>query len=358
VRTSHSLSLIETGEELYRGDEPSPTRSSLLVRCQRSHLRFGTFERLLHLSELEKVPPLLEHIIEHYYPHVQGLGDRYARFYAELVARVARLAAQWMAAGFCHAVLNTDNMAVTGESFDYGPFAFIPTLDPRFTAAYFDHGGRYAYANQPGICLWNLEMLQRPLNKAIAQTEMDSALAQFSPLYQQAYRDCMLAKLGLGELLPNPDTLENVLGSSAASVQLDPGDSAAVEDDQWQMIKLTLQFLQVSQVSYGGFFARLRQTFSPPWWEDAAQILPGDLTDLGGSWATDEAQHLLGQWRSHYHRILTQRAQTEIPEIARRLAAANPLVVPVRPEIEAAWEKITIADDWSGLEDLLARIRA
>src|SRR6476646_4868721 len=138
VRTSRCLSMIETGENLWRGDEPSPTRSSVMVRFNLSHIRFGTFERLHYLKRKDLIQKLLDHVIEYYYPHLQGESDRYARFYAELVQRVAELAAQWMSVGFCHAVLNTDNMSITGESFDYGPYAFMDRYDLRFTAAYFD----------------------------------------------------------------------------------------------------------------------------------------------------------------------------------------------------------------------------
>jgi uncharacterized protein YdiU (UPF0061 family) len=92
--------------------------------------------------------------------------SEFLAFYDELVDRVAALAAQWMAVGFCHGVLDTDNMSITGESFDYGPYAFIDRYDPRFTAAYFDHGGRYSYGNQPAICQLNLKALPKTLGPA------------------------------------------------------------------------------------------------------------------------------------------------------------------------------------------------
>ncbi len=188
--------MIETGEGLYRGDEPSPTRSSVMIRVQESHIRFGTFERLDFLGRRDLIARLLDHVIDVYYPHLASQEDRYVLFYAELSDRVAALVAQWMAAGFCHAVLNTDNMAITGESFDYGPFAFIPTLNPGFTAAYFDHGGRYAYSNQAGICKWNLQMLQSPLKHVISSQDLDAGLSTYEARYGQAYRQLMLAKLG------------------------------------------------------------------------------------------------------------------------------------------------------------------
>jgi uncharacterized protein YdiU (UPF0061 family) len=166
VNTSRCLSIIETGEQLWRGDEPSPTRSCVMVRFSKSHIRFGTFERLYHIGRADFTQKLLDHVIEIYYPDLLSESDqqtRYSLFYEELVQRVAELTAQWMAAGFCHAVLNTDNMSITGESFDYGPYAFIPSYDPNFTAAYFDYYGRYRYSNQPAVCYWNLQMLQYPL---------------------------------------------------------------------------------------------------------------------------------------------------------------------------------------------------
>ena len=166
VNTSRTFSLIETGESLWRGDEPSPTRSSVMVRFSKSHIRFGTFERFEYHNRPDLIRELLEHVIDVYYPSVRLFADqqeRFVRFYDELVDRVAKLVAQWMSVGFCHGVLNTDNMSITGESFDYGPYAFMDRYDPRFTAAYFDYAGRYSYGNQPIICQMNLKALQKPL---------------------------------------------------------------------------------------------------------------------------------------------------------------------------------------------------
>ena len=123
VTTSRTVSLIETGEDLYRSDEPSPTRSAVMVRMARTHLRFGTCERLLYLGDAPGLERLLRHVVAVYYPeiavaHPAGAGDRAGlqrhllAFYGELVERVARLAAEWMAAGFVHGVLNTDNMSL------------------------------------------------------------------------------------------------------------------------------------------------------------------------------------------------------------------------------------------------------
>jgi serine/tyrosine/threonine adenylyltransferase len=325
VSTSRCLSLIETGEQLWRGDEPSPTRSSVMVRFSRSHIRFGTFERLDYLGRKDLIAILLDHVIEIYYPHLIENGDRYALCYAELVQRVAELVAQWMSEGFCHAVLNTDNMSITGESFDYGPFAFIPTYQPGFTAAYFDHSGRYAYANQPGICYENLALLQAPLKRVIAVEAMQAALEKYADYYNAAYEQRMLHKLGFAELEPSNAT---------------------------ELLQLTVQFLYQSQVGYHGFFTQLTQQFSPGWRDQPEQILAAIAAPDADS------QALLEQWRSLYHKILTSSPDAELAQMQTRLALHNPTTVPLRPLIEAAWESITLANDWTGFYDLLAKIRS
>ena len=155
VETSKSFSLVETGEDLERGDEPSPARSSVLVRLSHSHMRFGTFQRLLFQDDTKSLRALLDHTIQSYRPELWHDDEtrRAAAFLEDVCRRVARVGAQWMAAGFVHGVLNTDNINVTGESFDYGPWRFLPVYDPAFTAAYFDHTGLYAFGRQPDALL-------------------------------------------------------------------------------------------------------------------------------------------------------------------------------------------------------------
>src|SRR5690349_19275023 len=145
VPTSRSFSLIETGEALTRGDEPSPTRSAVLVRLSHSHIRFGSFQRHAFFEAADRITALTDHVIANYYPELEGANDRPAALLAAVCERAATLTAKWMAAGFVHGVLNTDNMNITGESFDYGPYRFMPHSDPNFTAAYFDHAGLYSF---------------------------------------------------------------------------------------------------------------------------------------------------------------------------------------------------------------------
>lgn len=335
VRTSRCLSLVETGEALWRGDEPSPTRSSVMIRLSRSHIRFGTFERLRHIGRLDLVPPLLNHVIECYYPHLVEQPDRYSRFYAELIQRTADLVAQWMASGFCHAVLNTDNMSITGESFDYGPYAFIDRYNPHFTAAYFDHFGRYSYGNQSSICYWNLEMLQAPLKMLIPGRDFEAGLAEFDDRYRTAYRQRMLLKLGFTHL-PEPIAAE--------------------------LLKCTIDLLHDSEIGYHEFFKRLRQLFSPLWRQDKALIFnaaiaPESETDQDPVPELRIVPERLQSWQKTYHQALTNLPASDLTSVATRLCQHNPTVALLRPVIEAVWEPIAVEDNWLPFNELLQKIR-
>lgn len=199
VNTSKSFSLIETGEDLERGDEPSPTRSSVLVRLSHSHIRIGTFQRLLYLNETSNISKLLDYAIATYMPDAwrDNEAERATAFLEEVCRRVARMEAQWMAAGFVHGVLNTDNINITGESFDYGPWRFLPVYEPGFTAAYFDETGLFAFARQPDALLWNLFRLAECLLPLSDQSNLEKALATFEPALHQEFTAAILRRLGL-----------------------------------------------------------------------------------------------------------------------------------------------------------------
>lgn len=319
VNTSRCFSLIETGESLWRGDEPSPTRAAVMVRFSHSHLRFGTFERLHYLQRPDLIERLLEHVIEYYYPELVGLTDRYSRFYAQLVTRVATLAAQWMAAGFCHGVLNTDNMSITGESFDYGPYAFIPTYDPKFTAAYFDYSGLYSYGNQPGICRFNLEKLQVPLSMVIPETDLESGLVEFEECYYSAYHRLMLQKLGFIQSL----------GTKGS-----------------ELVGKTIQLLFESQIGYHQFFAELAQQFNYGWRESSETILENSSINAAS----------LTSWQDLYQLCLRELPLTEMEKMGDRLRATNPQTALLRPVIESVWEPIAQQDNWEPFQRLLAII--
>ncbi len=199
VYTSKAFSLIETGERLARNDEPSPTRSSVLVRLSHSHIRIGTFQRLAYGGDTDGIGQLVEYCIRHYHPAAAGadMEASAAGLLREVVSATAELAAQWMAAGFVHGVLNSDNMVVTGESFDYGPWRFLPYSDPSFIAAYFDETGLYAFGRQPSAALWNLSQLASSLTLVASVPPLEAELGRFEELYRDAFRRRVLAVLGL-----------------------------------------------------------------------------------------------------------------------------------------------------------------
>ncbi|MHA6299874.1 protein adenylyltransferase SelO [Devosia sp. CAU 1758] len=197
VYTSKSFALVETGEQLYRGDEPSPTRSAVLTRLSHSHIRIGTFQRLAYLEDNENLQKLLDHCIAHYYPALIDVEDKAVAFLEAVVKNVARLGAQWIAAGFVHGVLNTDNINITGESFDYGPWRFLPHYDPAFTAAYFDETGLYAFGRQPDTLAWNLTRLAECLLPLSSIEKLEPALNSVWPVFREELPRQMLRRLGL-----------------------------------------------------------------------------------------------------------------------------------------------------------------
>ncbi len=207
VDTSKSFSLIETGESLVRGDEPSPTRASVLVRLSHSHIRIGTFQRQAFLKETGNIEKLLDYTIRTYMPDLwrDDTSARAVAFLEEVCRRVARVGAQWMAAGFVHGVLNTDNINVTGESFDYGPWRFLPVLDPAFTAAYFDETGLYAYGRQPDALFWNLTRLAECLLPLAERSSLEQALGTFEPILRQEFTSALLKRLGVESKAPQND---------------------------------------------------------------------------------------------------------------------------------------------------------
>jgi serine/tyrosine/threonine adenylyltransferase len=324
VRTSRCLSVVETGLDLWRGDEPSPTRSAVMIRFSRSHIRFGTFERLHYLQRPDLIRRLMDHVITYYYGHLAGSENKYLAFYQELVSKVADLAAQWMAAGFCHAVLNTDNMSITGESFDYGPFAFIPAYQPTFTAAYFDHGGRYSYQNQPGICQLNLELLQKPLAAVLNLGDMSDALATFAERYHGTYQQLMCKKLGL---------------------------KGSVGDENLDLLNATIELLSQTQIGYHEFFTILTQRWLTDWHSDPNKILAGAWLPVVGH------EPIISQWQQLYHQTIVALSPEQLTTVGDTLSQANPAVVPLRPIIETVWDAIALADNWQPFNDLVCKLQ-
>jgi serine/tyrosine/threonine adenylyltransferase len=199
VNTSKSFALFETGEALVRGDEPSPTRSSVLTRLSHGHIRIGTFQRLAFYGEADNLKKLTRYSLENLYGEEPG-DDEAAnalRLFDLAATATARLAASYLAAGFVHGVLNSDNINITGESFDYGPWRFTPFWDPEFTAAYFDHYGLYAFGRQPEAIHWDVAQLAGCLSLVADAPALSDILASWSDRFDEALTGALLRRLGV-----------------------------------------------------------------------------------------------------------------------------------------------------------------
>ena len=210
VNTSKTFSIVETGEQLERGDEPSPTRSAVMTRLSHGHIRIGSFQRLMVLGEQAKMAALVDYCLAQFLgppppADAPAGGEPAVRLMHNVVERLADLAASWMVAGFVHGVLNTDNMNISGESFDYGPWRFLPRWDAGFTAAYFDHQGLYAFGRQPEALHWNCGQLAIALRTIADAPPLIAAMERFGPLYTEAVARRWCWRLGVEPQGPQAD---------------------------------------------------------------------------------------------------------------------------------------------------------
>jgi serine/tyrosine/threonine adenylyltransferase len=194
VETSRTLSVIETGEALQRGDEPSPTRSAVLVRLNHGHIRIGSFQRLATIGDLDGLQRLTAYALKYYYDE-EADQDGPTRLLRLVAEKTAQLAAQYMTAGFVHGVLNSDNINISGESFDYGPWRWTAGFDPAFTAAYFDEQGLYAFGRQAEAIHWDVVQLAIAFTKIADQDGLIDAVNRFEPAYRAAIVSSMLQRL-------------------------------------------------------------------------------------------------------------------------------------------------------------------
>ncbi len=198
VNTSKSFALFETGEALWRGDEPSPTRSAVLTRLSHGHIRIGTFQRFAFFDDVDAISKLTRYCLEHLLD--EPIGDdaeNAVRLLDRVCSATATLAASYIAAGFVHGVLNSDNINITGESFDYGPWRFAPDWDEGFTAAYFDETGLYAFGRQPEAIQWDVAQLGGCLAMIAQGPPLSDLLAQWPARFETALVDLLIARLGV-----------------------------------------------------------------------------------------------------------------------------------------------------------------
>ncbi len=198
IPTTRSLAMVATGEAILR-EQPEP--GAILTRVARSHVRVGTFQYFHHRGEREAVRTLADHVIERIDPAESD--EPYRKLLRDLIERQARLVAQWMLVGFIHGVMNTDNTAISGETIDYGPCAFLDEYDPKKVFSSIDQQGRYAYGNQPAIAHWNLYRFAETLLPWLAPAEEDAiawaeeALGEFPRRFAAHYEAGLLRKIGI-----------------------------------------------------------------------------------------------------------------------------------------------------------------
>lgn len=317
VYTSKAFAVFETGEDLQRSDEPSPTRSAVLTRLGHSHIRFGTFQRHAFHERSDLLMQLVDHCAENYYPDLLTLhGEaRVAGLLAHATAASASLAASWMSAGFVHGVLNTDNMNITGESFDYGPWRFLPKSDPNFTAAYFDQNGLYCFGRQPQAAGWNCAQLAGALVGICPQPKLEETLKLFAPAYQHALRDRTFARLGL-----ETDDL----------------------DDDLQFLGELFRWMTDAEVSWPQFF---HDWFSGPASEQRAAESP------------ERARYADDDFASTRKGLL-DRAPTDPVRLDHALFQKPTPPTLLIEDVEALWAPIAEADDWTLFQDKVQSIAA
>jgi uncharacterized protein YdiU (UPF0061 family) len=315
IPTTRSLAAVMTGESVLR---ETPLPGAVLTRVASSHIRVGTFQYFAARSDTEGVRRLADHVIARHYPHVANADRPYHALLEGVIARQAELVARWLLVGFIHGVMNTDNTSISGETIDYGPCAFMDHYDPAKVFSSIDEMGRYAYANQPRIALWNLTRLAECLlplfsdvqDKAIEEAQ--SALADFAERFNDAYKTGLRGKLGLFAERDGDQALAQDLLDAMAKNQAD----------------FTLTFRRLSDAGLGPEHdGDVRRLFAEPAAYD--------------EWAA--------RWR--------QRLGEEPQDPAQRQAAmrsVNPAFIPRNHRIEAVIEAAVNRDDFAPFEELLA----
>lgn len=316
VNTSKTLSIIETGESLHRGDEPSPTRSAVMVRLNHGHIRIGTFQRHAFYSDKERLSLLVDYCLTNYYDTTPkgSASDRALELLSLVSERVAIQAAELMAAGFVHGVLNTDNINISGEVFDFGPWRFLPTMDLAFTAAYFDEQGLYAFGRQPDALHWNVYQLGGALSELCGENDLKKALENFPRLYLDAIRVKLLARLGVRA----------------------KGD---IEDDA--LLTLVNEFMAKENFPYERFFF--------DWYGGSASAERAQNGPEAHRYGKDSYSELVAALSS-YQPTNPQALNTEY------FLGNGPEMLLIE-EVEDLWAPIADDDNWQPFTDKIARIR-
>lgn len=204
VPTSRALCIFESNETVMR---ESVETGAALVRLSQSHIRFGHFEYFYYNQQPQALKALADHVIALHFAEFQSADNPYLELFREIVRRTASMIAQWQAVGFAHGVMNTDNMSILGITFDYGPFGFMEEFNPAYICNHSDHGGRYAFHQQPGIAMWNLNALAQTFIDLVPQQQLVDTLKQYQHQLLDAYHKKMYSKLGLLVATPEDQAL-------------------------------------------------------------------------------------------------------------------------------------------------------
>ena len=199
IPTTRALCLIASDEKIVRD---GVEKAAQVIRMAPSHVRFGSFEIFFYRKQNDQIKILADYVIDENFPQLKNHKNKYSEFLASVVESTALLIAKWQAVGFCHGVLNTDNMSILGLTFDYGPFGFLDEYDPHHICNHSDHGGRYSFENQPAVGLWNLHAFAITLSSLISMAEQKEILGNYEEIFLQEYHLLMAKKLGFKQVTP------------------------------------------------------------------------------------------------------------------------------------------------------------
>lgn len=264
IPTTRALAVAVSTEPVRReGIESAAT----LLRLSRSHIRFGHFEHCYYTGDHQGLQQLLQQVIQLHYPELLGHDEPAVALLAAVQERSVQMVATWQAYGFCHGVLNTDNLSILGETFDFGPFAFLDHYDPSFVCNHTDEQGRYAFNRQPGIVHWNLACLGQALTPLASEAAIRQVLEGFGVAFQHQYRQRMATRLGVNAA-QDWTLVEQFLALCEAS-----------RADWTQVLRL------LAEGQYSAFTAQLQAGFKQPtaaitrWlhnWQQAAEHMTPD----------------------------------------------------------------------------------
>jgi len=314
IPTTRSLAAVITGESVMR---ETALPGAVLTRVAASHIRVGTFQYFAARQDTEALRRLADHVIARHYPELAGAERPYPALLSAVIARQAELVARWLLVGFIHGVMNTDNTSISGETIDYGPCAFLDHYDPAQVFSSIDEFGRYAYANQPRIALWNLTRLAECLlplfsdDQDTAIAEAQELLSAFAEHFNIAYKAGLRRKLGLFTERDDDQLLAQALLDAMARGRAD----------------FTLTFRRLSDAAADDGDQGVRQLFAEP--------------EAFDEWA--------GRWRTR----LAQEAQSPA-ERGAAMRAVNPAFIPRNHRVEAVIAAAVTNDDYAPFEELVA----